>query len=167
MCKMCEGATHEQMMDELDQLIRRHGYTVQLVTARAPWAYTIGVLETFGAPELIVTDLKDDALYKVLHTVVACIADVGGPLEPDEIDEIGVTLLDVHPSHLDTSLFASWVARYGRAPVPGEFQQVLPPPGMFCTYHGRHQRRLDRPGTSPDDDGHRSSARVGRRRVRR
>jgi hypothetical protein len=53
---MCEGASQEEMFAEDAAIIEEHGYLVTGVGAADPphWAYTVGLLDRTGHPELIV-----------------------------------------------------------------------------------------------------------------
>jgi hypothetical protein len=60
MCWRCDnpGATDEDYLDELRDIIRAHGWAVQAVEHdRRPYAYSIG-LHDHGMPELLVTGLS-------------------------------------------------------------------------------------------------------------
>lgn len=58
MCWRCDnpGKTLDDYLDLLREKIVRHGWTVQYVEGRRPFAYTIG-LRDHGLPELLVTGL--------------------------------------------------------------------------------------------------------------
>ncbi len=55
MCMMCEGFTLEETLDHDLELIEKCGFIVTGVDdSEAPWAYTVGLDDGVGHPELIV-----------------------------------------------------------------------------------------------------------------
>ena len=63
MCRMCEGISREQLLDEARCHIIHHGWFLQGIVPApnetgATWVYTVGLLENFDHPELVVTDIS-------------------------------------------------------------------------------------------------------------
>lgn len=58
MCWQCDhpGATRQDYLDELRNLVMKNGWAVQYVEADPPFAYTVG-LSGAGLPELLITGL--------------------------------------------------------------------------------------------------------------
>src|SRR6056297_3028495 len=89
MCFMCDGGTYQQYQQLVADHIERFGWHVAGVEPegmRPGWAYTIGMLERYDHPELIVTGLCCfDCGHSVLNAAGRVVAD-GGRLEPgDEV----------------------------------------------------------------------------------
>ena len=122
-----------------------HGWSVAAVEAKRPWCYSIGVLETYAHPELVVMDIEIQTAHNLINYVGACVRDRGGILDRNALQAEGIRFVDVHESHLRTNLFGSWKRYYGEAPRAGDFVQILPPSEMFCPCHQDAYRRLDRP----------------------
>ena len=60
---ICDGASPEEARRRLATLVRRHGWAIQGVEAgprSAPWAYTIGLSEMFGHPELVIAGVEGE-----------------------------------------------------------------------------------------------------------
>jgi hypothetical protein len=57
MCAMCDGATLEEFLEDLHDLIDRHGFTVSGIEPdedHPTWLYTIGLLDRVDHPELCI-----------------------------------------------------------------------------------------------------------------
>lgn len=131
-------------MGMTDMHIRVHGWSVAGVEEKRPWSYTIGLLESFGHPELVVTDMELASAHALINVVGGVVRDGDGTPDPEALAALGVQLVEVLPKHLRSHWFGSWSQFYGELPRPGDFLQILPPPGMFCECHQRTYRRFDR-----------------------
>jgi hypothetical protein len=60
---MCEGSSQEEVLAEDAAIIAEHGHLVTGVGDGDPphWTYTVGLLDRFGHPELIVAGRPRDA----------------------------------------------------------------------------------------------------------
>ena len=134
-------------MAAVDLHVRVHGWALIPVgdesDARRPWAYTVGLTETFGHPDLIVTDIRRESAVELIRRAVGWIDD--GQLDPVELERAHVRAVQVHRAQLVRDWFAVWSRRAGRPPAPGEFLQLLPPPEWLCPCHRSGMTRLDRP----------------------
>lgn len=74
MCEMCNGASYEEVLDDLDACVRRYGWAVQGVEGRRPWAYTIGLAERFGHPELVLAGIAVPAAVTALNALGTMVA---------------------------------------------------------------------------------------------
>ena len=149
-------------MQALDLHIRIHGWVLQQVQDVATaWCYTIGLIESYQHPELVLMDVDPELQRGLMTQLVEGIATSGG-LTNELLSRLGVRCVQVHQDHLRSDLFASWANRYGRFPQPGEILQVLLPDDAYCECHTSAQRRLDRPGPLPS--GPRAPNRAERRR---
>jgi len=166
MCLLCDGYSEQQVMQQIDLAIRVHGWQLtQVEDEHLPWTYTIGLLETYGHPELLVVDLKPDAEVALLQALVEIIQQHGS-LPPDELGRRGLAVVPVHEAHLSTSLLASWSRYYGRCPAPGSFLQVLPPSSWFCECHAHAGRRFDRVDPQPPPPNRAARRAVARQKRR-
>lgn len=169
---MCEGATREDVRLGLHDTIQRCGCAIQGVETEPgdpPWAYSIGLIAAVGHPELVVVGLDPltaaggiEALARRIMAGERC-----GP-GPDGLDVEGlhVHLVEVHPSHLEAGMFASWVDYYGSLGSPRpEFEalQIVVPSRLLGPSGG--QPRLDRPASCVGaNQPHRAQRRATRHR---
>jgi hypothetical protein len=146
MCLECDGYSFEEAMQALDLQIRVHGWVFQQIgTGAGSFSYTIGLLENYGHPELVVLDVWDDMQASILTALAAGIVE-DGQLRAGDLAVTGVRCAEVDPIHLrDDRYFGTWANRYGRLPVAGEVLQVLLPDSAFCDGHVGLMRRLDLP----------------------
>lgn len=118
----------------LDLTIRTYGWQLTQVTDTNPWSYTIGLTESYGHPELMITGLELDLQNTVIRKIVDSIVETGSVDSPF-LEREGVTLVEVHPTHLADHWFGTWSAHYERTPPPGSFLQIVPPGHWFCECH--------------------------------
>jgi hypothetical protein len=60
MCGLCDGASEDELHLELARIIDTYGWAIQGVEGTEScdsWAYTIGLVERYGQPELVVTTI--------------------------------------------------------------------------------------------------------------
>ena len=153
MCKMCEGATLDDCLIDLDLVIARHGWAVQGVEGNpTPRTYTIGLAGTFGHPELIVVGLAPERAHPLIEEAAERVR-AGERLwggERLELGAITVDVVDVHPDHFDKhSTFNMWWNYYrslGSPTAEPSALQLRLPDNMFCSCH--RQPWLDRKGSS-------------------
>jgi hypothetical protein len=137
MCDICDGMTYEESLRRMDDVVASHRWAIQGVEGTGhhpPWAYTIGLIEHFGRPELVVTDCTWPVAVSVLNDLGDRVA-AGARLAAGDI--IGceggrVELARVHPGHLLHGLCASWTRYYewrGGEPGPLEVLHVVPAVG--------------------------------------
>lgn len=144
MCLECDGYSFEEAMQALDLQIRVHGWSLtQVGTGVGAFSYTIGLLESYGHPELVVLDVVETTQQSLLRTLVSHIVE-DGDVPAAMLAATGLRCLPVHEFHLrDDRFFGGWANRYGRLPLPGEVLQVVVPDSAFCECHVGAQRRLD------------------------
>ena len=157
MCLFCDGYTPDQVHRALDLRILTDGFALQGVDGPRPWVYTVGLLENFSHPELIITDVRLDRSQPVLRALGDAVVDGGPDAFADLLALGGFTTRAVHPAHFDTSLLNIWSWFYDAPPAAGTWLQVVPPPDWFCTQHRAESARLDEPTpwigvTMVDDD---------------
>jgi hypothetical protein len=162
MCIMCDGASAAEFLQAIDLRIRVNGSVVVPVVAEGEsYGYTIGLLETYGQPELVVYGPDVEFIGSVLGPMIEQIR-VEGWLSPSWLSASGVELVDVHANHLGSPTFSAWTAHYGVAPRPGFVRQVLLDPARLAPEPAPLGRRLDRPIL-----GRLTAPGTGRRRRRR
>ncbi len=154
MCEMCDGKSFQQVLDDTRDHVRRFGWAVRGVEpepTRPGWVYTVGLLDSYEHPELVVFDDDWSRGASLLNALGRAVRD-GEELVPGDHIALGAGasahIVDVHPDHLATELFAMWhnVRQVGTVTPPEELaahQVVLlhPEPGQ----HGPGELRLDRP----------------------
>lgn len=149
MCLQCDGCSHEEAMRALDLQVKVHGWSVvQVGDEHAAFSYTVGLVENFGHPDLIVLDVDRAYQYALINEIAKGIATTGRPALDRPLTE-GVRCREVHTNHLTSEYFAMWATRYGGLPRPGQMMQVVLPDRAFCACHKHAVRRLDRPYSTP------------------
>jgi len=113
MCWLCDHpeATRDDYFDLLREKMRRHGWAVQYVEERRPFAYTIG-LHDCGLPELLVTGVSPQRAVRLLNAV-ARDAMRGRTLTPGEQFTLnaGPRIEIVEVDHPDAHL--CWAVAFG------------------------------------------------------
>jgi len=150
MCFICDGGTHEQSRRFIELAIIYYGWAVRGVHPvddepdGGHWSHTIGLLESFGHPELVITDVEYELAGQLLN-------DLGEDIRAGvDITEHGdFRFREVHPDHLDTDLLAAYWENYGHAPAPGQVWQVVLPDYRFCPEHAGGGTDLTDPNQFP------------------
>ncbi len=145
MCMRCDGYSWDEIERHTDLMIRVHGFTTVHVAGAAPWTYTIGALESWDQPELLVVDVDPVIQQALVLAVVDDYAD-RGEIAPATFELLDIELVTVDESHLVGGLVAGWEARYSMAAAAGDFVQIVPGPSWFCP-ECDPPRRLDDPGS--------------------
>ncbi len=148
MCLRCDGYSEEQVMLAIDLTVRTHGWQLTQVEDERPFSYTVGLLQTFGHPELVVVDMKLDSAADLIGFLVRML-ESNGRIDHEQLGTYGTELVTVHPNHLNGEWFGTWMRYYQSAPPPDGFMQVIPPPNWYCRCHQHSIRRLDRPDGRP------------------
>ncbi len=160
MCRICEGANPEDLIDEDATRIAVHGYMLQGVVDadHQPWVYTTGLLDAAEHPELIVAGASVEESARVLTTLADAVLEGEVFAVGDTVSGIGgsarIGAVDTIQYGLDT--FNMWHELHDhgvlQAPVLTAVQ-VLLGSSFFCTEHQAGQPNLADP-----------NARVGERR---
>src|SRR5690606_23483616 len=71
MCRICDGATREQLNEEAALEISVYGYSLQGVVdpEHSPWVYAVGLLDSAGHPELIIPGVDPEESAPILSRV--------------------------------------------------------------------------------------------------
>jgi hypothetical protein len=146
MCQMCDGMSLEEVLHDLHHLVERFGWAVVTVEATRPWAYTIGLADRYGHPELVLAGVDVSLSMNVLNALGTMVATgeelrPGGP--PVVVGEMEMAFGAVHPVHLAAGLVGRWEAYYEWRPAPAptlEVVQVLPLPGRRLPLDQPHTR---------------------------
>jgi hypothetical protein len=126
-------------------MIRVHGWALtQVDGGHRIWSYTVGLMESFGHPELLVVQIEFAAQASLIERLVEPIRTTGS-LDPVELEQLGVSTAVVHPANLTGELLGDWYRRYDDAPSPGSYLQVFAPDDWFCECHRGTTPRLDVP----------------------
>ncbi|HEY3670042.1 MAG TPA: DUF4262 domain-containing protein [Acidimicrobiia bacterium] len=149
----------EAMLADDAAIIERHGYLVTGVGSGKPphWGYTVGLLERFDHPELIVAGphfeiagaiinqigrrIRDGARFEVGDTEVS---PAGELFDCDTTLRFGA----VHPIQHRLDTFNVWFALADRGAVRDEelrALQLILPTGVICTCGRCEQPDLSRP----------------------
>ena len=117
MCVICDGGSEEELLSDEFVRIALHGFVMVAVEPAPTWAYTIGLLQSFDHPELVVTGLPDDSAAHVMTGVVDRIREG----ERFTASSPPVSLCDcttaafgaVHPAQWEQGRFDQWLRFYG------------------------------------------------------
>ncbi len=147
MCDICDGATFEESRRFIELTIVRHGWALRGVYPHADdpddghWAHTIGLLENFNHPELVISDMEYERAGQLLNELGE---DIRAGKDITKGNRLGCEFRDIHPTHLDSELLAAWFNNYGYPPAPGQVWQVVLPGAVFCAAHAVLQTNLGR-----------------------
>ena len=142
MCMRCDGYSWEEIARHTDLAIRIHGFTTVHVESERPWTYTVGALESWDQPELIVVDI-DATVQKALIQAVGGEYVELGEIRSETLELLDVELITVDASHFADGLVAAWEGHYSMAASTGDFVQLVPGSSWFWGDRGPVQRRLD------------------------
>lgn len=167
---MCEGASREELAEEARLHIIHHGWFLQGVLAdpgkAGGWVYTVGLLENFGHPELVVTDIEYERGGQFLNMLGELVRE-GEDLR-DHVGGSGLAAMrSVHPWHFEHDLVNTFIELEGRMPVAGEYLQVVS--SSYCECHRHQLTDLSRPNVvpgrsrQPNRSERRAAARKGKR----
>jgi len=146
MCFLCDGGTIEEWLDQTRERIDRYGFTMVMVEGgKSSWTYTIGLTESFGDPELVVTGLDAEHSVFLIDGLAERIKD-GERFDSGETSLCGVPLRigPVHPTQWIHGRFNSWLEFYDDEPRPQpdavqilwpNDDDVFPPDRDFCDVH--------------------------------
>lgn len=115
---MCDGGTFEESIQHLREIILRSGWAVQVVEpppGGVGWAYTVGLVLSYGHPELVVVDEDVHRGGALLHELGRRVRD-GEVLEahaPVSIDATRAELVAVHDVHARGGLLTMWHQVHG------------------------------------------------------
>jgi hypothetical protein len=174
MCEICNGMSYEEMWERMHEHIGAGQWFLECVEASAhtrTWAYTVGLVENFGHPELVVCDFEvvsGGSLLNEIATQIQCGLRVV-PGATIDLDGYAVEIGAVHPSYVAHGLCAMWSNYYawrGAPPGPFEVLQVIPPLTEWCDHCDRHRRCLSIPGERGFGGPNRAARRASRVRRR-
>ena len=175
MCEICDGKTYQEIFEGMRDRIHAHGWTLQGVTPGvhgSGWVYTIGLMEAFGHPELVVTggDIQSNGgLLNEISERISRGLRVDADAELD-LDGYVVEFEPVHASYLSHGLCAVWddyYRRSGAQPGPLRVLQVVLPLLAWCDHCDRERRCLGVPGARGFGGGLNRAARRARARRER
>lgn len=151
MCEMCAGATIDDVRQRLHEKIVTDGFALVPVGGNGSdrgFAYTVGLVNSFMHPELVVVNHPLDEAVQVLYTLGKRVTGGSRLHAGDVVSCLGgeVALVDVHPAHFRRGLIAMWFDYYRAAQrldlEPSALQVVLPTE-HHCYEHQATQPRLD------------------------
>ena len=160
MCAVCNGATTEEIFLALHLQIVERGFAIVPVGTTAEnkgWAYTVGLIDSKGHPELVVAGHPLGRAVDILCELgAAVISGTRLDITCDHLlfrsTEIGAR--PVHERHLKDGLMAFWHNYYegvGRPDLVPQALQIVLPDGDWCFVHQTTQPRLDQSHHVPFD----------------
>jgi hypothetical protein len=151
---MCEGASQEEVLAEDAAIVEEHGYLVTGVGGGDPphWTYTVGLLDRFGHPELIVAGPHCEVAGALINLVGREIAEGRSFRAGDVLTLPGDTgsarFGRVHPIQYRLDTFNVWHWLLDRKVVSAtmlEAVQVFAPRESICRCAACRQPDLSRP----------------------
>lgn len=170
MCVICDGATEDEYLFDIHGKIERKGWTCVAVEAghdNPGWAYTIGLVDHFDHPELVVVGLPPPDAYWLLDHVARTVRE-GAEVDVGErilLPRAGIDVVvgEVHPAQWEEhDTFNIWLNYYEALGPPPPAMRAL----QLMLPVGRRGRRphLAQPRLSePDDVLHKPRPRTERR----
>lgn len=148
---MCEGASQQELLGEAELHIIHHGWFLQGVLPppdrpQGGWVYTVGLLENFGHPELVVTDIGYERGADFLNMLGELIRDGEDLRDLEGMHGLAATR-DVHRWHFENDLVNTYIEMYGEIPLTGEYLQVIC--SAYCGCHRHQVTDLSRAGVVP------------------
>src|SRR5262249_37907734 len=143
---MCEGASRDEVLFDIDAQIARRGWALQgVVDERGDgwdWAYTIG-LAARGHPELVVVAPRDRDVREVAAPLdeAAMLVSAGFRFETGDGGPVSVgraVVGDAHPDHMQQGLLALWFAYHAsphRRRPNLRVRQLVLPEAPYCARH--------------------------------
>jgi hypothetical protein len=132
MCFICDGGTREDLERRITGRIIEKGWSIQGVQrqdGRLDWAYTIGLAQRFGHPELAVTGTCCPGCTTTMLDQAAALVAAGRRLAVGDLLDLSSPLRvgPVHPQQWDSDRFALWLAYYASRPTepPREALQLI------------------------------------------
>jgi hypothetical protein len=100
--------TSNKVYDKLSEDIRNYGWHVIKVLAEGeepPFGYSIGLVETFGHPEIIIVGLKLDLIHSLINSIGEFVRGglkyTAGSFNSDILDGYDCYLTSVSDAHYD------------------------------------------------------------------
>jgi len=130
----CDGYSDDEINRGIELSIITHGWYLLCVgpgahAGGAHWAYTIGLDQSFGLPELVATDLVHPQGGRFLEWAAT---ELSRGRSLDDLSVDGVAWRPVHDDHLMTGLVAGWEDYTRESPVMTRFVQLVPPFDAEC-----------------------------------
>lgn len=154
MCEQCDPA-----LARLHDDIREIGFAVMLagrsMTARG-WAYTLGLVDGFDHPELVIAGLPLEDALDPLSALARCVVAgdrIDTPFQHG-LDGIPIGTVPVHERHFERGLMSWWDWYYqslGRFDIALRALQIVLPAGGYCFHHQSEQPDLGSPRHVPFD----------------
>jgi hypothetical protein len=166
MCMMCDGYSADEVNQWYEMAIAVHGWAISGVEDEhlTPWAYTIGLVEGFDHPELIVVGMSWKGANRALNELGAQILG-GSRFDERSVAEVGDHLFPfgpVDPEQFEHEGFNGWTdfyERWKREFVPRVALQVFPPPCLVSAGGDPDDWRLDTPAEVLGDSRPRNAPR--------
>ena len=143
MCTYCDDTSPDDVVSGLIDDIDTYGWALVWVDGpEGIYAYTIGLQDHVGHPDLIVLDVSEDVAAPLLNSMVDLLGQQDQHARRD-LARSGLCLVEGHPDHLIGPLFTMWVRCFEHRPKPGDIVQVVVPESWLCPLHAMARRRLD------------------------
>src|SRR4051812_40756449 len=112
MCRLCDGASWEEVLAEHELRLAVYGYVIAGVVDDdyVPWVYTVGLLDATGHPELIIAGPQAETCAAVIHDLAERVMAGEEFVIGDKAKVAGepVSFGDVHAAHYADDTFNQW-----------------------------------------------------------
>ena len=150
MCMMCDGYSSDEVNQWYADAITVHGWAIAGVEDDdlTGWAYTMGLVDGFNHPELIIVGMRWKGAKRTLNELGAMV-QAGQRFTTDSVAETGDhlwTFGPVDPDQFELETFNIWTDFYEnwrREFVPRVALQVFPPPCLTWRSGDPQRWRLD------------------------
>lgn len=137
----------QSLNSQVDGLIKRAGFAVICIGPEPgvpPFAYSVGLTETYGSPELLIVGVGDQVAIPVFHAVVDKIKRGEKLVDGDVLEQVLNVPCVVKAISEDTaSKYAlNVLSRYKDSSTPPAFQQIVYPDeaGIFPWERGYSEK---------------------------
>lgn len=113
MCDICDGKTFEATLTDILDHVRTTGWALSGVESepdQTGWAYTIGLMDSYDHPELVIVDDDWARGASILNSLGRAVRD-GEAFVAGDLVRLGTThaeLVAIHPVHLAGDLMGMW-----------------------------------------------------------
>jgi hypothetical protein len=114
-CDLCDGLTDGALMARTFERITTNRFTMFSVDGPAPWAYTVGLVESYDHPELVVTGLNVESSSVLLSGIAERVKTGERFDDPNAVAYVrgaSVRFGEVHPAQWLHGRFNMWFGYY-------------------------------------------------------
>jgi hypothetical protein len=114
-----------------------------------PIAHTMGLIESYDHPEFFTFGFDPEMCGHIFSAFSGAVQSRGS-IPAGLLIDLGLELIPMHPSWLESNALAAWASYYERPPVAGEVLQIKPGPTWQFGNLADWIPRLDQPYSDYD-----------------